>query len=279
MSLETEVQKLTQASNEQTTASQQLAQEVSAKMAGIDNQVSELVKDVSDSINYEMYKALYVSIDGDDSNQGTSSLPVATINKAISLIPNGATARIFLKSAPVESPDNIYDVEFLHLLESRNILIAPHGGSQVRLRFMDGGAFNTRTGGSIKIGNPHYLTIEVVASRTKDTLIYQFGGDVSFGGFYTTKLINHSPSLKQLCKTGYHAGDNCVGSSFGRASFMRFDVSESTETDFGFVDVDLGGMILISTYTVKLGGNTVIYNASRQVLPVGVSNNAFILTY
>jgi hypothetical protein len=275
-----ELQEVKKAAQDQTAASQAMTNEVSGKMAQIDTKLAELVKDVPDAIDSEMYKSIYVSVDGDDNNHGGSSAaPLASIAKAISLIPNGSTARILLASAPVESPDNVYDVEQVHELESRHVLIAPYGGSQVTLRFMDGGAFNTRSGGSIKVGNPYHLTVEVVASRTKDSLIYQYGGDVSFGGFYTTKLVNHSSSLKMISKIGFHVGDNKVGSTFGRVSFMRFDVSESTETDFLLVDIYLGGLALMSIYSVTLGGNAALYSPSRQALPVGANNNAYLITY
>uniref|UniRef100_A6VSS5 Uncharacterized protein n=1 Tax=Marinomonas sp. (strain MWYL1) TaxID=400668 RepID=A6VSS5_MARMS len=247
--------------------------------ADTDQKVRDLTGEVSAVINSFLNLNIYVSVGGSDSNTGSVSSPLATIAKAISIIPEGAVARIYLISAAEGSANNVYDVVNNHDLGSRHVLIAPRGGSNVTLRFMNGGLFNTRSGGSIKIGNPNTLTIEVHASRQHDSLVNQYGGDVSFGGFYGTPLVNNSPHLKTLCKVNFHVGDNAFGSTFGRCSFMRFDLSQSTETDFVLCDVVLGGMIFISLYSVTLAGDMAIYNPARRALSIDNANTGLILTY
>lgn len=73
MSLETEVQELTKASNEQTAASQGLSQEVAGKMAAIDQKVDDAVARLEngevDSLKIGWIKFAFHTISGDAVNQ------------------------------------------------------------------------------------------------------------------------------------------------------------------------------------------------------------------
>lgn len=256
-----------------------MTETVAGKIGEIDKKVDDLLGETSNVINSFLSLHIYVSVSGSDSDLGSASSPLKTIEKAMSIIPEGATARVYLISAAEGSDRNVYDVVGHHDLGSRNVIFAARGGSNIALRFMNGGIFTTRTGGSLKIGNPNSLTIEVDENRTSDTLVNMCGGMASFGGFYTTYLVNNSPSLKSLCRVNFHVGDYMYGSTFGGASFMRLNLTGSTETDFNLCDVVLGGMMFISIYSVVLSGNMTIFNPARRVLNIDSANTGLVLTY
>lgn len=82
MSLETEVQELTKSSNEQTAASQALAQEVAGKMGAIDQKVAAAEKEFQDFISGDFDKNVISSLsvdiyinpeNGNDANDGSNS--------------------------------------------------------------------------------------------------------------------------------------------------------------------------------------------------------------
>ncbi|WP_100637278.1 hypothetical protein [Marinomonas sp. ef1] len=256
-----------------------MTETVAGKIGEIDKKVEGLLGETSAVINSFLSLNIYVSASGNDGNTGSSSSPLATIAKAISIIPEGAAARIYLGSASDGSDSNVYDVVSHHDLGSRNVMIGVYGGSNVTLRFMQGGVFTTRSGGSLKIGNPHSLTIEVHENRSGENLVNMCGGAALFGGFYGTYLVNKSPALKSLCRLNFHVGDSGFGSTFGSASFMRFNLSQSTETNFVLCDVVLGGMMFISLYSTTLSGDMAIYNPARRALNIDSANAGLILTY
>lgn len=110
MSLESEVQKLTEASNSQTAASQELTQEVSGKMGEIDSKVnqkmsemdakiSQATGDIEAAIKGQVDIVLYVdSTDGLAENIGTAiNYPLDTIENAFKKILPGTKAVIYLK--------------------------------------------------------------------------------------------------------------------------------------------------------------------------------------
>lgn len=271
-----ELGKLTQATQQQTAASQAVANEVSGKMADIDKAVAELAGDVTTVINGSMYGSLTVSVDGSDTNDGSASAPLATIHKALSLVPNGATRVIFLKSADDASPSNVYDVENWYDLESKNIVISSSSGNNVTLRFLDGGGFTSRSGGSLRIGSAYHMNVEVVASRTQADLVRAYGGDVGIGGYYRVYLKNDSPSLKLIVSTHYHSGDYAAGISVCRISAVKFDVSLSTQTDFEIVGLSTAGLIILVAYAVTLSGNVALYDPSLHVQQVATGNTYLI---
>ncbi|MCG9685130.1 hypothetical protein L1D31_21650 [Vibrio sp. Isolate23] len=277
MSLETEVQELTKASNEQTAASQALSQEVAGKMAEIDAAVAKLTGDVTTVINRSMYGSLVVSPDGSDTNEGTSESPLATIDKAVSLVPNGATRIIFLKSAANESPNNVYDINHWHDLESKNIVFSSSGGNNVTMRFLEDSGFTTRSGGSIRIGSAYHMNVEVVASRTKKELVRSYGGDCGFGGYYRVYIQNDSPNLMRLVSTHYHTGDYAAGISMCRVSAIKVDVSLSSQTDFHFIGMETAGLTVLLANSVTLSGNVALYSPDLKVQQVA-AGDAYLIT-
>ncbi|WDE69797.1 hypothetical protein VPHZ6_orf00014 [Vibrio phage VPHZ6] len=100
MSLESEVQELTKSSNEQTAASQELAQEVAGKMAQIDQKVNEATTVVRNTIRDFNAEQFFVNSEtGNNDNDGkTISRPWRDLSPLKSLIVYGKTYKISVPS-------------------------------------------------------------------------------------------------------------------------------------------------------------------------------------
>lgn len=106
MTVEAIIAEMQQASAYQTQASQALANEVAAKMGDINQALSSAVGMVSG-----LTRTYYVRNDGDDSNDGSSGNPFASLHKALSSVPIGGVATIYVQAAQIHTHDSVSTVD------------------------------------------------------------------------------------------------------------------------------------------------------------------------
>lgn len=290
MTVETIIAEMQLASAAQVAASQDLSSEVAGKMGDIDSKVGEsisqmsaalnqLSQDVSGVINSAMAETVYVSLNGSDTNSGTTAAsPVETIDKALKLIPEGGVGIIKLVLVKDDQEVSlVYPVDTLLDVGSKNILLCSYDGTDNGIKVFQGGEFKVRSGGSLKFGNPHNFNIYIDADRTSDTLVYGYGGSVQLGGYYTVRVFNDSPSLKSIVKSSYHTGDSRLGVSSCFAGFCRVDTTGSTAHGFALTDGYLSCFIILNAWTCVMDAETLLYSSNLKALQVPESG-AYLLS-
>ncbi|MEZ9423757.1 hypothetical protein AB4186_09995 [Vibrio lentus] len=93
-----ELQEVKKASQEQAAASNNLSQEVSGKMAEIDQKVNQTADEILQVITSNNVIIYYVDgVNGSDSNSGSSGSPFFSLNRALSVCPTGSKVTIYMK--------------------------------------------------------------------------------------------------------------------------------------------------------------------------------------
>ncbi len=159
-----------------------------------------------------MSKIFYVdAVNGNDDNDGSQSFPFQTIPKAISSIPSGATADIYIKEGQSHVIDSLIYVanKRVRILSwATNLAQDPNGSASTPvatspvIKFSDDGVTLV---GRITVDNSALLfggwdrsVIVEVGSSNVDVAGVAIGGEVPFGGFASNSIfgIAHSSVSK-----------------------------------------------------------------------------------
>lgn len=272
MSLEAEVQKLTAAANEQTAASQSLAQEVAGKMSEIDTKVNEATQAVPDAVSAQAKVTLYVDINGsDETGSGKSTSPYKTIAHAISTTAYNSNVIIRLSGAEDSLTPHVIDalidigarkltIQFMsnYLKLSDDIDVVFSGDNGSCLHFSDYG------------GRPQFILMD-----TNKTLFTTRGECLlHLGGYGSCNFhINDSAKL-MLMQTNYSVDPRGVGRLTGaRVNMKTRDGAAPAEAEVIGVDTREAGSVFVSYWQSALGNNYKDHaNAAKVANLVGSLN-------
>ena len=257
MSLESEVQALTLAANEQTAASQALAQEVAGKMKEIDDGANEVLNRVDNAIptavKSEMYQQLYLDpTNGNDSNSGKNAANAfQTLKGLIDSVPVGGTVCVR------GSNDLVIDVNEPILAANKNIVVYLADCT------LNLNATITLQGGSFK----NYYTFKQVIQTVKFGF-YHYSADIRVA------VADLTPEGEAEClfKQSYTSGSVSLPGSHHSNVLFQGTVSDSVSQYYVFAPTYYKASMIVTVYAVTLGTNVALFDPVYATVQVGTKS-------
>lgn len=224
MSLETEVQKLTQASSEQTTASQKLAQEVAGKVGEINKKVAEAQKqfndfvggDFSKNVNDALQLRIYIDPDnGSDDNDGSSEQKAIKSSLKLYMIVNRSVYYRLLISV---KSGGILPLE--HNIRCSNLIYINSYGIGDKPLIYQGKSFNSTFGAeTVELNGVDVKTYQAAENESITANIYS--NRALFSG--VKKLVAKSNSIDICDNQLFHVHNGGSGDSFGLRTISLYN--------------------------------------------------------